>query len=156
LGDDIARAAAALDQLPLDHVGLVVPDLGPATEFYRSSLGCTISEPVVVEDHDIGVVFVGFANAKLELIAPLGRRASTRSLLGMHTAADFLGHNPQGGLHHVCLLTPDLAALLDRLRGLGVRTLGNGVPVRGASGRPIIFLDPETTGGGLIELKEAG
>lgn len=149
-------AALGEGGLTIDHIGIVVPDLGAAIAFYRDALGCAIGATVRLEEHDIEVSFVDFANARIELIAPLGRHAPPRTLLGDHTSADFLARSPQGGLHHVCYLVPDLAAALARLGAMGVKPLGTGRPEIGASGKPIIFLDPATTGGTLVELKQAG
>jgi len=68
-----------------------------------------------------------------------------------HTIQAFMARNPQGGLHHVCYVVDDL----DAASPPGARRLGTGVPIIGAQGRPIVFLDPLTTGGTLIELKQA-
>lgn len=150
------NAALGVSGLTIDHIGIVVPDLGAAIAFYRDAMGCAIGATVLLEEHDIEVSFVEFANARIELIAPLGRRTPPRSLLGAHTSGDFLARSPQGGLHHVCYLVPDLSAAVTRLARLGVMPLGSGRPEIGASGKSIIFLDPATTGGTLIELKQAG
>lgn len=141
--------------LVVDHIGVVVPNIGTATAFYRDTLKCKISDPVLVSDHDIHVVFVEMANCRIELISPLGRIDPPRTLLEQYTSVDFLSRTPAGGIHHVCYLVPDLEAFLRKLAVQGVFPLGNGKPVVGASGRQIIFLNPETTGGTLIELKQS-
>jgi len=48
----------------------------------------------------------------------------------------------------------DLKSICDRLRARGIRVLGTGEPIIGASGLPIVFLDPATAAGTLIELKQ--
>jgi methylmalonyl-CoA/ethylmalonyl-CoA epimerase len=48
----------------------------------------------------------------------------------------------------------DLLAVRDRLRAAGLRVLGSGEPIIGASGLPILFLDPQNASGTLIELKQ--
>ena len=62
-----------------------------------------------------------------------------------------MARQPLGGLHHVCYMVENLS----EAQPLGARRLGSGIPIIGAEGRPIVFLDPTTTGGTLIELKEA-
>jgi methylmalonyl-CoA/ethylmalonyl-CoA epimerase len=148
------KTAQLLGGLTLDHIGIVVPNLGAAIAFYQTAMGCAVSEPVVLPDHDIEVVFVELANTRIELIAPIGRIDPPRSLLGPYRSHDLLSRQPMGGIHHACYRVKDLAAALAELAEKGVRPLGDGVPVTGASGLPIIFLDPATTGGSLVELKQ--
>ena len=75
-------------------------------------------------------------------------------MLEDQTVNHFLARNPGGGLHHVAYVVDDVIATRDRLRAGGYRTLGRGEPIIGASGLPVLFLDPNQTGGALIELKQ--
>jgi methylmalonyl-CoA/ethylmalonyl-CoA epimerase len=144
---------ARLPICEVDHLGIVVPDLEAATRLYRDVLGCPISETVYPPEQGIAVVFVTFGNMRIELIAPTMARSPLGHVLEDHTVNDFLARQPSGGLHHVCYLVDNLDAVMDRLKALGVRILGSGDPIIGASGLPILFLDPRTTTGTLIELK---
>ncbi|MDH3235112.1 MAG: VOC family protein, partial [Alphaproteobacteria bacterium] len=71
-----------------------------------------------------------------------------------HTINDFLERSPGGGLHHICYVVDDLETVRARLTASGMRVLGSGEPIIGASGQPIVFLDPDNAGGTLIELKQ--
>ena len=137
----------------LDHVGIAVPDLAQATALYATTLGCPVSPPRVMPDHGIAVVFVETGAARIELIAPFGAVSPITDVLEDHAVQDFLARQPAGGLHHVCYSVDDLPGTLARLNRAGLRTLGRSGPVLGASGLPIVFLDPGTFGGVLIELK---
>jgi methylmalonyl-CoA/ethylmalonyl-CoA epimerase len=99
-------------------------------------------------------VFVPFGNLRVELIAPTVERSPLAHVLENHTVNDFLGREPAGGLHHVCYVVDDLAAVRDRLQAAGQRVLGKGEPIIGAGGAPIVFLDPSCAAGTLIELKQ--
>jgi methylmalonyl-CoA/ethylmalonyl-CoA epimerase len=147
-------APAPLKGFRIDHIGVAVPDLARAARFYRDVLGCEVGDPVVPEGQGIGVVFVAFANTRVELIAPTCEVSPLPGLLENHTINDFLRRSPQGGLHHVCYEVDDLGAVIARLAAAGVRLLGTGRPIMGASGRPIAFLDPGAAEGTLIELKQ--
>jgi methylmalonyl-CoA/ethylmalonyl-CoA epimerase len=138
----------------VDHLGIVVPDLAAATKFYRDVLGCPVSEPVIPPEQGIAVVFVFFGNLRVELIAPTVDRSPLAHILEDHTVNDFLAREPAGGLHHVCYVVEDLEAVRDRLQAAGQRVLGTGDPIIGASGQPILFLNPRSTAGTLIELKQ--
>ena len=63
-------APEALRGYNVDHLGIVVPDLAQAMQFYRDVLSCPVGEPVVPLHQEIAVSFVRFANVRIELIAP--------------------------------------------------------------------------------------
>ena len=138
----------------VDHLGIVVPDLDAATQFYRDVLGCPVSDPVMPPDQGIAVVFVRFGNVRVELIMPTVDASPIPHVLENHTVNAFLERQPQGGLHHICYLVDDLKAVCGRLTARGIRVLGTGEPIIGASGLPIVFLDPATAAGTLVELKQ--
>ncbi len=131
----------------LEHVAIVVPDLEAARVLYRDVLGAKVSEPVDLPAHGVTTVFVELANAKIELLHPLG---------GDSPVAAFLERNPAGGMHHVCFEVDDIVAARDRLLAAGVRVLGDGEPSIGAHGKHVLFLHPKDLCGTLIELEQAG
>ena len=147
-------APEALRGYDVDHLGIAVPDLTRAMQFYRDVLGCPVGDPVVPPDQGIAVSFVRFANVRIELIAPTMDVSPIPHVLEDHTVNDFLSRQPSGGLHHVCYAVDDIIAVRERLRMSGLRILGTGEPIIGASGMPILFLDPVSAFGTLIELKQ--
>jgi methylmalonyl-CoA/ethylmalonyl-CoA epimerase len=50
---------------------------------------------------------------------------------------------------------PDISAALERLRGLGMRVVGD-APRPGAHGKLVAFIHPASTGGVLVELSQDG
>jgi methylmalonyl-CoA/ethylmalonyl-CoA epimerase len=58
------------------------------------------------------------------------------------------------GYFHICLEVDDLAAALAELAAKGVRVHPRS-PRQGAAGHPVAFLDPDTTGGLLLELAQS-
>ena len=58
------------------------------------------------------------------------------------------------GLHHVALRVADLAAVVEWLKGLGVRLVSERIQV-GAGGHRYVFVHPESANGVLVELVEA-
>lgn len=145
---------AELSLYEVDHLGIAVPDLEAATALYRDVLGCPVGEPVVPPGQGIAIVFVQFGNVHVELLMPTVDVSPIPHLLENYTINDFLERQPKGGLHHVCYVVDDLKAICGRLNASGVRVLGTGEPIIGASGLPIVFLDPATAAGTLIELKQ--
>ncbi len=59
------------------------------------------------------------------------------------------------GLHHVCMKVPDLAAAVAKLKNDGVRLVSNEIKT-GAGGHRYVFVHPQSTGGVLLELVQAG
>jgi methylmalonyl-CoA/ethylmalonyl-CoA epimerase len=129
----------------LNHVAIAVPDLARAAALYREVLGAEVSAPLDLPAHGVTTVFVTLANAKIELLFPLGENSPI---------AAFLARHPDGGMHHLCYEVADLIAARDKLRQEGARVLGNGEPEIGAHGKPVLFLHPKDFAGTLIELEQ--
>jgi len=130
----------------LNHVAIVVPDLGAATAIYRDTLGAEVSAPEDLPDHGVTTVFVLLPNTKIELLHPLGEGSPI---------AKFLDKNPAGGMHHLCYEVEDILAARDQLQAAGARVLGDdGEPKIGAHGKPVLFLHPKDFCGTLLELEQ--
>jgi methylmalonyl-CoA/ethylmalonyl-CoA epimerase len=129
----------------LNHVAIVVPDLGAASRLYRRVLGARVSEPHPLPAHGVTVVLVELSNTKIELLEPLGDDSPVRG---------FLERNPTGGMHHICCEVDDIIAARDELRAEGARVLGDGEPRLGAHDKPVLFLHPKDFCGTLIELEQ--
>ena len=129
----------------LNHVAIAVSDLEAAMIIYDSCLGAILSQPQILAEHGVKVVFVELPNTKIELMEPFGKDSPI---------AKFLKHNPSGGIHHVCYEVQDLQAACDHLIKNGMRLAGGGRIKNGAHGRPVIFLHPKDFCGTLIELEQ--
>ncbi|CAM5659934.1 methylmalonyl-CoA epimerase [Mycolicibacterium aubagnense] len=130
----------------LNHVAIAVPDLAAASAVYRDTLGARVTQPQVLPEHGVTVVFIDLGNTKVELLEPLGDNSPI---------AAFLEKNPSGGMHHVCYEVDDILAARDRLKAGGARVLGDGNPKTGAHGKPVLFLHPKDFAGTLVELEQA-
>ena len=129
----------------LNHIAIVVPDLGKAVAIYRDALGAKVSVPVDLPEHGVRVVFIELINAKIELLLPIGTDSPI---------AKFLERNPDGGMHHICYEVEDLIDAKEKCISQGLRVLGSGEPKIGAHGKPVIFLHPKDLCGTLIELEQ--
>jgi len=130
----------------LNHVAIAVPDLEAAAARYRGALGARVGAPQPEPDHGVTVIFVELANARIELLHPLGEASPI---------AGFLQRHPSGGIHHICYEVEDILAARDQLRATGARVLGTGEPKIGAHGKPVLFLHPGDFDGCLLELEQA-
>ena len=129
----------------LNHVAIAVPDLAAASAQYKTMLGADVTEPQVLPEHGVRVVFILLPNTKIELLEPLGEDSPI---------AAFLAKNPSGGMHHVCYEVADILAARDHLKAEGARVLGDGEPKIGAHNKPVLFLHPKDFNGTLIELEQ--
>lgn len=134
----------------LNHVGVAVPSMDAAMDYYRAVMGATlITAPFDMPEQGVKVAFVhtpgqgGTAGTQVELIEPLGQDSPV---------AGFITKNPAGGQHHLCYEVEDIAAARDWFERQGKRILG---PTRiGAHGTPIFFLHPKDMLGQLTEIME--
>lgn len=124
----------------VDHVGIAVRSLEAASAFYEG-LGLTGGEIETVVDEGVRVkMFDG-----VELLEGMGEE----TVIGRFVA------RRGEGLHHVALRVTGLDRVCQEMVERGVRLVGDGVRV-GAGGRRYRFVHPESAGGVLVELVEAG
>ncbi len=139
---------AALHVLGVDHVGIAVPDLDAAIDFYTGLLGGTLEhrEHNASQQVDEAMILFGggAAAARIQLIAPSGPES---------TIATFLERSGPG-LQQLAVRVPDVRAAAAALRSRGLRVLYE-EPRAGTDGSSINFVHPKDCGGVLLELVEA-
>ena len=129
------------DRPRIAHVGVAVSDIDAALAFYRDVLGLTPHPPE--EADGATIVSLSFGDSEVELLAPRSADGPIAKFLERRGA----------GIHHICYRVPDLDAALAACRAAGYRLVDE-TPRTGAGGRRIAFVNPEATGGILLELTE--
>ena len=129
----------------LNHIAIVVPDIKKSKEIYQQKFDAVVSDPKNYPEHGVTVVFVKLENTKIELMEPYGENSPIKK---------FLEKNPDGGMHHICLVVSDINKSLKDLNDKKVTILGTGKPVQGSHNKQILFLHPKEFCGALIELEE--
>jgi methylmalonyl-CoA epimerase len=127
----------------LDHLGIAVKSLATAKSIYQK-LGLAISEEEIVEQEKVRVVMVPVGETRLELLEATSDDS---------TIAKYIAKRGEG-LHHICMRVPDLAAVVEKLKGEGVRLVSNEIKT-GAGGHRYVFVHPQSTAGVLLELVES-
>ncbi len=128
----------------MNHVGVAVPDMAAAIDFYRDVMGVKdITEPKVLAPQGVTYAFVNLPTGQVELIEPYGEASPILK---------FLERNPKGGQHHMCFEVEDIHIAKSAMEKRGMRVLGE--PRIGAHGTLVVFLHPSDAGGVLIELME--
>lgn len=129
----------------VDHVGIAVPDLDAAIEFYTGTLGMRVVHEETNEGQGVreAMVEVTPGGTQLQLLAPLSPESSI---------AKFLDRSGPG-VQQVAYRVKDVEAVSEALRAKGLRLLYD-EPRPGTYGSRINFVHPKDAGGVLVELVE--
>ena len=126
----------------IDHIGIAVKDLKAVTDFYRSVFNCKTSEETDVPDRKLRIAFTDVSGVKLEFLMGTDRES---------VISKFIDKKGEG-IHHICLEVDDVEKAVPELKEKGVELVDR--PRIGAEGKKIVFLQPKSVFGVLIELKE--
>ncbi|WP_370618658.1 methylmalonyl-CoA epimerase [Mumia sp. Pv 4-285] len=131
--------------IAIDHVGIAVPDLDEALEFYANVFGLHSVHEEINEEQGVreAMLAVGETDQRIQLLAPLSDQS---------TIAKFLTRNGPG-IQQLAYRVSDLDAVSDVLRSRGMRLLYD-QPKRGTSDSRVNFVHPKDAGGVLVELVE--
>lgn len=127
----------------LDHVGIAVPDLQAAIDFYAVTFDMRVLHREVNTEQGVeeAMLGVGDSESRIQLLAPLTPESSI---------GKFLDRNGPG-IQQMAYRVTDVEAVATTLRSRGVRLLYK-TPRRGTAGSLVNFVHPKDAGGVLIEL----
>lgn len=130
----------------VEHIGIAVPNLAEAIEYYENVLGLKCYKTEVVEDQKVTTAFFKVGDTKIELLEATSEES---------TIAKFIEKNGgKGGMHHMAFAVEDgVANALAEAEEKGVKTIDK-APRNGADGLKIAFLHPKCTQAVLTELCE--
>ncbi len=129
----------------LNHVAVVVADIDAALSFWRDALGLDPAGVKDMPEQKSRIAFLPLDGSEIELVQPTDPESGIAKYLAKRGP----------GMHHLCLEVRDLDEMIARLKTKGIRLIGD-APTTGAGGRRMIFVHPESAGGVLVELYEAG
>jgi methylmalonyl-CoA/ethylmalonyl-CoA epimerase len=127
--------------LRIDHIAIVVPDVGAALKFWQEALGLELSHVEEVPDQESLVAFLPSGESEVELVRPTSATSGVARYLSKRGP----------GLHHICFEVEDILETLERLKACGIRLIDE-TPKIGTGGKKIAFVHPYSTGGVLVEL----
>lgn len=131
----------------LDHVGIAVPDLDEALEFYASTFDLHSVHEETNEEQGVreAMLAIGDSGSCIQLLAPL----RPDSPIGK-----FLDRSGPG-IQQMAYRVTDIDDVSSTLRDRGV-TLLYDEPKGGTAGSRVNFIHPKDAGGVLVELVEPG
>ena len=124
----------------IDHVAIAVNNLDDAVKEYQKVLGVNEVEFETVETEGVRVAILHLNNSRIELMEATKDSSPIKKFL--ETRGE--------GLHHIALETEKIEGEVDRMKGSGVRFLGEVRP--GSRGTKITFIHPKSLHGVLTEL----
>jgi methylmalonyl-CoA/ethylmalonyl-CoA epimerase len=135
-----------IDVVAIDHVGVAVPDLDAAIDFYRTTFGLAVAHQEVNEEQGVREAMVrapgdSGTGTAVQLLAPLRPDS---------TIAKFLDRSGPG-LQQLAYRVTDVEAAAETLRAHGFRMLFD-TARRGTADSRVNFVHPKDAGGVLVEL----
>lgn len=127
----------------IDHVGIAVPDLDEALDFYVRQLGFRVSHREFNDEQLVeeAMLTIGESEVTLQLIAPTQPDSAIAKFLDKRGP----------GLQQLAYEVHDIDAACAAADAAGLRLIYD-APRRGTQGSRINFIHPASAGGVLIEL----
>ncbi|GIH13496.1 methylmalonyl-CoA epimerase [Rugosimonospora africana] len=142
-----AASVTGIGLLRIDHVGIAVPDLDDAIDFYRRVFGMRCVHQEANEEQGVREAMLavgpGDGDTCLQLLAPLSPSS---------TIAKFLDRSGPG-IQQLAYTVADIDTACAVLRERGMRLLYD-TPRTGTAGSRVNFVHPKSAGGVLVELVE--
>jgi methylmalonyl-CoA/ethylmalonyl-CoA epimerase len=132
----------------IDHVGVAVPDLDAAIDFYHDTFGLAVTHEEVNDEQ-------GVREAMLRAPGDTGTGAAVQLLAPLRpdsTIGKFLDRSGPG-LQQLAYRVTDVEAASAALRAKGLRLLYESAR-RGTANSRVNFVHPKDAGGVLVELVE--
>ena len=127
----------------LDHIAIAVPNLEASIARFLEDFGLQFDGTEIVEAAQTSTAFFSLPETHIELVHPLNGSGPIATDL----------EKRGGGIHHLCFRTNDIDADVARLKEKGYRFIGD-EPTPGAHGSRVIFIQPKSCDGVLIELSQ--
>ena len=127
----------------IDHIGIAVPDLAAALEFFGRVFGAPPARIELLPDQGVRACLIELGQTRLELLEPVDESSAVGRFIQRRGA----------GLHHLALNVDGIAGKLAALDAEGLRLIDH-TPRHGLSGT-IGFIHPQSVFGVLTELVES-
>ncbi len=117
----------------LDHIGVVVGDLGASGKYYQDLWGVHEFSPTIDEPQQkVKIMFARMRESlspAIELIQPIDENSAVYNFL----------KKTGGGLHHICYEVDDLDKSIEHFKRQKALVIGNIYPGAGHQGRRVIW-----------------
>jgi len=124
----------------IDHVAIAVNNVDEAVKEYKQAFGINEVEFETVETEGVRVAILHLKDSRIELMEPTRDDSPIKKFLT--TKGE--------GLHHIALETDGIESEVERMKGCGIKFLGEIKP--GSRGTKVTFIHPKSLHGVLAEL----
>ena len=127
----------------IEHIGIAVKDLKMVGRLYSDAFGLKVSDEIDATERKLRIAFVEISGVKLEFLMPTDKDSLVTKFI------DKKGE----GIHHICFEVDDIEKAVSELKNKGVEFVDD-KPRLGVEGDKIVFLQPKSVHGVLVELKQ--
>lgn len=127
----------------IEHIAIACKNMAVLKDVFENKLGIAMEYEEHLPEHATSLAMYPVGETYLELLQSDKPGTGTSRWIAERGE----------GLFHICLEVEDIDAAMDELRGKGVR-FQTEKPMIGHGNCRIVFMEPETTGGIVIELAE--
>ncbi len=126
--------------MKIDHVAIAVNNVDEAAKEYQQALGIKEVEFETIETEGVRVAILHLKDSRIELMEPTRDNSPIKKFLSSRGE----------GLHHIAFETDSIEGEVTRMKGCGIRFLGE---IRsGSRGTKVTFIHPKSLHGVLAEL----
>jgi methylmalonyl-CoA/ethylmalonyl-CoA epimerase len=125
----------------VEHIAVVVKDMGRSAKMLEDVFGLKMEYEEQIKSTKLAMFPVG--ETYIELLQAAAPDSQVTKWLAEHGES----------YYHICFEVEDIDGAVVELKGKGVKLL-NEEPMGGHGGSRIVFINPDSTGGILIELAE--
>jgi methylmalonyl-CoA/ethylmalonyl-CoA epimerase len=126
--------------MKIDHVAIAVNNVDEAAKEYQQAFGIKEVEFETIETEGVRVAILHLKDSRIELMEPTREDSPIKKFLTSRGE----------GLHHIAFETDGIEDEVTRMKGCGVRFLGEIRP--GSRGTKVTFIHPKSLHGVLAEL----
>jgi methylmalonyl-CoA/ethylmalonyl-CoA epimerase len=127
----------------IEHIGIAVTDLKKSEDVFEKLLGKKPYKKEKVASEGVVTSFFKIGNQKIELLKGNNSGSPIQKFI----------EKRKEGVHHIALHVDSIQKEVERLENLGFEFIST-TPKKGADNKMIVFLNPKTTNGVLVELCE--
>jgi len=127
----------------IEHIGIAVTDLKKSEDLFEKLLGKKPYKKEEVASEGVVTSFFKIGNQKIELLKGNNSGSPIQKFI----------EKRKEGVHHIALHVDSIQKEVERLENLGFEFIST-TPKKGADNKMIVFLNPKTTNGVLVELCE--
>ena len=129
--------------LGIEHIGIAVKDLDTNAPFWKHVLKLSHKATETVAQEGVTTDIYDTGSGKVELL---------KSTVSGSVIEKFLEKRGEG-IHHVCFEVDDINKAIIELNELNIDVISDH-PTVGTEGYKVVFIDPKSTGGVLVELAQ--